>query len=183
MSMRALLLAVRDQLRDTKQLGLDNTNCEVTADEQPFPVAGEIFVAVWYGYWRNKDPNGMSLDEDYGVNVTVSVRATRVATDRIGPSLLAKANDGLLALCEQIRAAIHMDPEDSNTQAVVWRANKIIGATVNGFIAPLQFRDGGRPTKRSGSWFGARGGKGVAGLSQTLTFTDANRVQTIEGSQ
>ena len=151
MSQMALLLAVRDQLRETAPLELRREECEVTHDGSPLPIAGERFAAVWPGYWRDAGSNGTSLSEEYGVNVTVSFRLPRVPLDRVGPELLAKANTGLLALCEKIRAVIHMDPQDSLVVGVLPRANQLINATEeNGFLLPLQFLDGGRAEVRPG---------------------------------
>jgi len=46
-------------------------------------------------------------------------------------------------------------------------------------VQPLFFRDGGRPTPRGADWFSATK-DAKAGISQTLTFGDALREQTIE---
>lgn len=176
MSQRVLLLAVRDTLRD--RVPLKAEECEVTGDEQPFPIVGDRFVGVHPGYWRQTGV-GLDLDEEYGISVTVSVRATKVASDRVGPQLLAKARGGLLELCEQVRAAIHMDSQESATAGVLPRANQMLGNQVNGFEEPLIFQDGGRATKRGAAWFGGSGAR-LAGLSQTLLFGRARRIQTIE---
>ncbi|HMP07592.1 MAG TPA: hypothetical protein PJ982_14680 [Lacipirellulaceae bacterium] len=185
MSHVALLRAVVDHLLDDSSLGLDRENCAITHDGQPFPIAGDLFVAVWPGYWRDQGSNGESLHEGYGGNVTVSLRCAHVPRDRIGVEVLAKASIGLLAICEKVRASIHMDPSnliDGGVQksSVMMRANQIIGAAANGFVVPLQFQDGGRAEQKSGSWWSAKG-EPMAGLAQTVTFGGAERVQPIDG--
>lgn len=181
MSHDALLLATRDQLRDTPALGLDSTNCEVTHDGSPFPSAGELFVAVHPGYWRDAGSNGQSLHEEFGVNVTVTLRLPRAPLDRWGPELLAKAGKGVMAVARKVVVVIHMDPLDSYLSSVIVRANQLIGATEeNGFITPLQFMDGGSPPQiKPGAWFSAKG-EAHAGLAQTVSFGKALRVQKIE---
>jgi hypothetical protein len=179
MSQRALLLATRDQLRASPGLKVPEDQIQVTYKGRPYPMAGPKFIGVWAGYWRDNGSNGLTLDELYGINVTVSVRMADVPSDRLGVEA-AKANDGLIALCEQIRALIHMDPEDTVVGGVMWRANAILGIeTANGFIQPLQFLDGGSADEKSGAWWGAKG-QPMAGLAQTVSFGSAERVQNIE---
>lgn len=148
--------------------------CELMPDGQPAPVCGERFVAVHPGDWTNQSTQ--CLEELYGLFVTVTIRLPRVPYDRIGPEIIGKAEDGLLALCERVRAAMNM----SDLMRIA--TNALIdgeGATVNGFIVPLQFRDGGKPQIRSGAWFHSKK-EPLAGLSQTMTFGGAQRDQLIE---
>lgn len=175
MSQRALLLAVRDHLR--QELNLRELDCENTFDGRPLPMSGESFIAIHPGSWTNDTPE--CLDERYGIQITVTVRLPRVPQDRWGPELFTKAAEGLDALLEKIRVKAHMN------YTLMDRANVIIGATgllptANGFIQPLCFRDGGQPMPKGPNWFAAAGRGQYAGLAQTLTFRDANRVQTIE---
>jgi hypothetical protein len=172
-------LAVRDQLRSVQALGLGKANCEITHDGSPFPIAGEVFVAVSPGYWRDAGSNGTCLQEEFGVNVTVSMRLPKVPIDRIGPELLAKANIGLLSVCDKIRAVIHMDPYDAVENSVLGRANMSMGTSVSGFLLPLQFVDGGRAELKPAPWFQAKGEPSAA-LCQTISFGKALRVQRIE---
>ncbi len=183
MSTAALMLAVRDFLRGRPELNLAKEQCEVTHKGRPFNASGDLFVGIWYGYWRDHGSNGQSLDTEHGVNVTVSVRATQIPQDKLGPEVIAKANVGLVSLCERINALVHMDPQTLTQggvafQAVMFLANEMIGKGANGFVEPLQFLDGGRPEDAPANWWGGKGGWG--GLMQTLAYGKANRVQVIE---
>lgn len=186
MSTLALMTAVQDYLIATPDLGLTQDICAITDRGQPFASAGDLFVGVWYGYWRDKGSNGECLHTEHGVNVTVSMRATSVPMDRWGPEVLAKIKVGLLAKCERIVALIHMDPRNVTEGAsstayseIMRRANDIIGKDANGFVVPLQFRDGGQPELKGGGWWVASGKEQRAGFAQTLSFGMAERVQVI----
>lgn len=166
------MTAVRDTLRS--QLSLDVNTCEITFDGSPPANCPPVFYGVHYGQWsasRNE-----SLDERLGVNVTVTYKLEATPWDRIGQEIIVKARKGLEALCGQVRATLIV-----NDIAVIVAANAIIDANQggNGFEEPLRFRDGGRPTPQGGKWFKARNVQ-IAGLSQTLQFRDARRVQKIE---
>ena len=179
MSLRALMIAARDQLWSSN-LGLNQQNCDLTPKGQPPPVCGEMWVGVWGGAWRNLDPNGLSRHDGHGLNVTVSLRFPKVPWDRIGPEIIAKASVGLQAQCEAIVAKLHMDPQDSIETGVMWRANRLIGANVNGFQVPLIFQDGGQAEVRGGVWWWSRNKEPLAGVVQTMSWGGAERCQVIE---
>ena len=180
MSQRALLLAVRDYLRS--ELEYTDSQCEVTFDGQPPAVAGERFVAIHAGSWTG-DEETEGLEEEYGIEVTVSVKAGRVPRDRIGTNLLVgPTGESLDNHLEDIRAALHLD---KGAYPVLALANATIGASENGFVVPLRFRDGGKPTEKDHAWFGVappdvKGLLPPAGIAQTLTFGGAKRVQVVE---
>ncbi len=170
MSQRALLLATRDHLRT--KLGLKPEACEITFQGMPLPMSGETFFGVWEGDWNCQSTE--SLEETYGVSVTISVRLPAVPQDRQGPEILAKAGWGLMELAEQVRAAIHSNYE------LMDAANALIkSSTTNGFVEPLRFKNGGRNERKAGDWYAARGEK-QAGMARTLTFGDAKRIQVID---
>lgn len=180
MSQRALILGVRDRLREAFPRLLGPLDCEVMPDGQPPNGCGETFVAVHPGGWT-ADENE-SLDEKYTVFVTVTMRARGTPGDRHG-ELMSKATTGLLAFAEAIRADLHAKHES------IAAANQILRqdgdewsdppTRVNEFIEPLRFRSAGAVEKKGPSWVGGNG-KGVAALSIVLTFADARRVQVIE---
>ncbi len=177
MSMRALLMAVRDNLKTapTTGLGYTDANCAVTLDGQPFEMADEFFVAVSPDSWTNQYDEG--LEEEFGVSITVSVRVPRVPADRIGKILMADGDGvykSITQLVETIRAHIH------SNYVIMNAANTILTGAVNGFHRPLFLRDGGRPMKKPGSWFGSGNKDQFAGLAQTIRFGGATRTQTIE---
>jgi hypothetical protein len=54
----------------------------------------------------------------------------------------------------------------------------------DGFIEPLRFEGGAPPVRRGPWWFSAEGDDDPpAGLSQTLVFGRARRIQTLSGEQ
>lgn len=168
MSYRALLLAVRDELRD--RLELKPIECEITIDGQPIPSCGERFIAVSQADWSTQQTE--SLDEDYAIDVTVSMRLPRVPVDK-EYKLIVQAITGFADLASAVRAALH---GDIRGWAVVNRANATIGPNANGFCEPLRFRGGSRPQVRGGSWFWAKR-EPRAGVAQVLHFREARLVQ------
>jgi len=177
-SQRALLLAVRDHLR--QELSLATGQCEVQFDGQPPPVCSELFVAVHPGDWANEPVEG--LLEVYGVEVTVTIRVARVPQHALGPNaLVGPSGESLDNWLEKIRAVLHLD---KGVYPVLTKANALIGSGENGFIEPLRFQSGGRPQPRGPDWFSADTDLSSrlppVGLSQTLIFGGARRVQVIE---
>lgn len=182
MSQLALLTAVRNVLRQAAPygLGLPIAQCEVMFDGQPPPVCGELFVAVHPGDWNAVDVEG--LEEEFGVDITVTVRVGKVPRDGMGlNALIGPAGASLDGRLEQIRALLHLD---SVQDQVLNQANQIIGNSANGFVEPLRFRGCSRPEPKGPDWFGAEAnGHGPlppVGLAQTLHFGGARRVQHIE---
>lgn len=178
MSQLALQTAAAARLRSA--LLLTEEQCGERFDGRPPAVAGELFIAVHPGEWRGVEIEG--IQESFGVEVTVTLRLGTVPDDRAGPELLNKARVGLNAWCERVRAALWFD------YTTLDAANATITDAANGFIEPLRLRDGGRPTPRREDWFSgaahpyakAGGQPAYAGLSQTMVFYGAVRIQTIE---
>lgn len=182
MSQRALLLAVRDVLRQAppQGLGLTALECEVMFDGEPPPSCGERFCAVHPGEWQGEDIEG--LKERYGVELTFTVRAGRQPKDRMGVNLLVgPAGKSLDDLLEAARALLHLD---RFADQVITKANATIGSAASGFVEPPRFRNGGRPEPKGPDWFSAEsdspGLLPPVGLAQTLTLGGAVRVQSIE---
>lgn len=177
MSQGILCTAVVTRLQSV--LSLSSTSVEFMFDGQPPPMCGEEFFAVWPGAWRPNDIEG--LDEEFGVNVTLTRRARFAPKDRRATEIWTKLTTGMDARLRQIIAAIHLD---KGSDAILNAANTLLGGSVNGFVEPLKFRDGGRPEIKGPDWFSAdnEGGGGLmnAGVAQTLMFGGARRIQTIE---
>lgn len=185
MSQRALLLAVRNVLRlqPPAGLGLANGQCEVMFDGQPPPNCGELFAAVHPGDWQATDVEG--IDERYGFDITVTVRVGKVPRDEIGlNALVGPTGKSLDDWLEKIRALLHLD---NQADQVLSSANMIIGAGANGFVEPPRFRGASLPEPRGPEWFLAEahshGPMPPVGLSQTLTFGGARRVQRMESEE
>ena len=176
MSLRALLLAVSAKVKTVT--GLDAANVGVQEDGQPPNFSGELYIAIHPGAFRNNDDAGETdLDEVYEVDVTVSRRAGYTPADRVGEELITKVTTGLYARVEAIRAGLHMQ-YDYIIGAGADTANTIIGASDNGFVKPLKFRDCSRPQRKGAEWFGAEKGK-PGGKILVLSFGGAQRVQIV----
>ncbi len=174
MSMSALLLAVAAKIKSAT--GLTDSNVGVQEDGQPPPFAGELYIAVHDGDSANDAET--SLDETFGVDVTISRRAGFVPKDRVGSELIVKATTGLVARSDAIKVAIHMQYDVIIGGANA--ANTIIGAGANGFEKPLKFRRCTRTQRKGAEWFGAEKGQ-PGGKIKVLSFDGAQRVQNITG--
>lgn len=168
MSQQSIVRAAVAHLRT--QLSLDVYTCDETDDGKPTPSAGPVFYGVHPGEWRNSADD--SLDETYGVLVTITMRLD-VPWDRAGPELLGKATTGLAARCAALRVKVH------SSYTLMDLANTLIADPANKFVEPLRFTDGGRRARRGGDWWIASGKEKYAGYSQTMTFGRARRVQLI----
>lgn len=183
MSWNALLRSVRDQLRASTGsggLGYATAACEITPDGRPAPRAGKFFVAVHQGGRQQIDEEG--TEETYAVNVTVSMRVDG-PWDRIGPDLLALATLGVNDRAAAIRANL-----TNNQYKVMNYANVLFSAVpdgsggsglVNGFVEPLWYRGEEGPTLVGGGWFHADDGDQDCGVTLTMRFADARRIQLI----
>jgi len=172
MSMNAIILGSVDFLRSSNGLNLDTKECDEQPDGQPPPMAGQRYFAISEGDWSNSATE--SLDETYGVEVTITLRAGVVPVDRINVALKQQ----LRIVAAQVRAKIHMN---YNLMAA---ANAKLNASVeNVFVEPLRFRSAGKIQIREADWFWAHvtdDTKAPSGVSITLVFGGARRVQTIE---
>lgn len=192
MSMRFLLLAVRDHLRsaDSGGLGLTAAQCEITdaSDGKPHAAMGEFGVMVHEGIWSCNDIEG--LDETCGVQVTIFVRAPKMPEDRFHRLLVGTTDPAdpsgaksLLGWCERIRVAMHLDV---GADRILNLANTYITAffgdnNASGFCEPLRIQDMGRSDRKPPRWFGSEeAGPEYSGIARTLTFGGARRIQSIE---
>jgi hypothetical protein len=181
-SLDALLLATVDYLRSPSGLGLSSDQCDEQPDGQPPPVAGQVYYAVHEGEWTNNDD--LALDEHFGLEITITLRSGVVPRDRTAIGILRDLRRRAAAL----RAKVHMaygilDLAGGSYGGGVWTGGRgySLAATDNGFVEPLVFLNAGRPSPRGPDWFGAEGAADPpTGVSRTLAFGRARRVQTIE---
>lgn len=181
MSGSAYRLAIRDRLRE--QLELNQGECEIQEDGRPAPRAGHTFVAIHPGSWNARYPADYHLDEVIGVKVTISLKSGRYPSDTTGRNLTGNSQDADLPpfelLARQIIAEVHKN------YTTMQAANDNIGNDSAGFIEPLQFTSAPEPQHRSAEWWSranppsARQSQppGPAGMSQTITFDGARRIQ------
>lgn len=178
MSMRALLLAVKEHLLDSETQGLNYREefCDVNPDGQPpSAIVPDLYVSIWPSSWGTQQVEG--LCENLGISITVSLRAKGIPYDRWGKELILKNKTGLLYHLDRIKSHMHLDHAED---AIITRANKHITTAANGFVEPLRFQDGGRIEVKGGQWWRSKPGDPQQGLAQTLSFSASGRYQTIE---
>ena len=175
MSQEALNNAVKDRLQ--AHFDWDDTKCDVMEDGRPKPAAGELFVAISESPGQSLADD--SLDEYYGVLVTVTQRVGFEPFDRLGPNVVNQAKNGLLALGAAIKVVIHSDYVVMN-KANDYIEQTIVGnATVYGFSEPLRFKGPPKVEEKSGAWFHADPQSVEVGLALSLNFARARRLQSI----
>jgi hypothetical protein len=175
MSKRVLLTGVEARLKvafgiasnDIKHIGVQPTG-------QPPPHAGQWYIAIFPGARTNNDSNPLSLDETYSIGVTVTMRMGYAPKDRQGQRIIMDANDGILAIADKVRAAIHGNYD------ILTVANAAIPGT-NGFIEPLSFQGDSSILEKSPDWVFAEGDDNPpTTFAVELRFGGARRIQTLE---
>lgn len=189
MSMTALLHAVADRVKTA--LTLTDANVGISYDGKPPAFEGEEFFVVHPGSVRNSAD--LSLDELYGVSVTLTRRTAFSPQDRIGTAIMAKVTLGLYARADKVKVALHkseqvLDLIGGTTELQTWTGGKSYSLenSVEGFIESLVFdRYSDEPMQKGPEWLWAtpKGGhmnSQPAALALEIRFRDARRIQTIE---
>lgn len=179
MSGSAYRLAIRNQLRTA--LGLGAHECDLTPGPEPHPRAGHTFIAIHPGGWATRQPSDNYLDEVIGVLVTISLKAGRYPKDRWGPTVTGNSSDVDLPPFELIARRIIAETHLSHTLRTA--ANDLIANDSSGFVEPMRFmRAAGPPQDRPPEWWSVTNqqkNSQPAGMSQTLVFDGARRIQTV----
>ncbi len=148
------------------------------SDGKPPEFSGEQFIAVHMGRWTGGDVEG--LEEEFGVCVTLTRRATYAPGDQAGEEIWALVTAGMDEMLRRIVAVVVTDVQLPGNDTVLNRANAYIGDTANGFVEKLRLSDGGRAEPKRADWFRGRqqhADEAPAGLAQQLTFVGAKRWQ------
>lgn len=150
---------------------------DVTDDGRPKPHSGQKFYGIVGTNFSNSARE--SLDEEYSVEIVVTLRAGYVPAHQIDD--LITGSTGLWALVEVIRAHVHMN------YVIMWDANENAtygcnpAAAENGFVQPLRFSGAEYLGAKGPDWFGAEGhDDAITGVAAKLRFDFARRVQVIE---
>jgi hypothetical protein len=168
--MTAAINAVVAHLRST--LSLNDTDCDAQPEGQPPPNSGKIYYAVHQGDWKiHEEGSDNSLDEIYGVKVTITLRAGGVPTDRLDAEIYTQAR----LQAAKVRSAIHVDYTLFNA------INALLDAGEQPFNEPLRFRVIEGPTKKKPDWFYSdqKESKAVSGVAITVVFSGLRRTQDI----
>jgi hypothetical protein len=176
---RAIKTAVRDSIR-SQSWGYDYAICELMEDGKPPSRCGQLFVAVHDG-GRSSDQQN-SLDERYAVIVTVTMRSSYIAKDRIGLNLIDEKQIGTKLgfddVVDRIRALQHMNYNVMNAANTIILASVSPGTDVYGFAEPLMYQgEDGPPRSVGADWFNAEPESLETGIVQGLKFGNARRLQ------
>jgi len=172
MSEEALLIAVRDRIREFCNYGIDE--CDVQPDEYAPNNVGECYVAVMPGEISagpRHESSGGVIDEIYSVNVLVIARAASVPLDRRSGQFLTNVS-GMAERCRKIRAAIDFSYE------VTTAADGLMVDVTKRFCAPLKWRNTSRQDHADAEIFNTAvyKGKQAGGVKRTLNFGGARLV-------
>lgn len=177
MSQRAIVLSVRDYIRTLLDLSPAPEICDVTFGGQPHPACGQEFVAVHEFGWDGSNTGDYDLWENFGCQVTITRRTPEAPQDRQATALWwgEGEDNGTHKKVRAILVALH--------KSYGWQAianEKYLDKDSpwsGGFHKPLVFAGGTDLIPRGAAWFGAAPGTKMAGISQTLRFTSAERGQ------
>jgi hypothetical protein len=187
--MDALLYAVRGMNNTSAGLwgagfGYSVETCDIMPDGKPRPMSGDTFLAIHPGNTRSERDN--MLFERYAFNITLTMKVTRVAMDRVGVRLLTSdvaqqlaRKVGFNQKADQIRAFMHMNwgvLQDANQNLINFNPQAEL---VYGFCEPARFRGMDLPVWALGDHFGSEPDSGDLGLKAELRFADCLRFQAI----
>lgn len=169
---RILLTAVRDHLRDVCKL--QDFECEIEPDEMVPAVAGDLYVAVIPGGFRQglrHDTNSGVSDMIYGVDVAVIKRVAHVPRDRLRDVFLNNLRS-LNYEVGRVISAIDWSYTVSNAATTLIAAE----SDTEGFIEPLRMNNlEKRPRVVPAEVFGATGGH-LSGMLRIASFYGARRL-------
>ena len=153
---------------------------DVTEEGRPKPHSGQKFYGIVGTNFSNSARE--SLDEEYSVEITVTLRAGYAPVDQID-DLLTTATTGLWALVEALRAHVNMNYVIlwDATQNASYGCDPAAAGGENGFVQPLRFAGAEYLGAKGPDWFGAEGhDDAITGVAAKLRFDFARRVQVIE---
>lgn len=181
MSQAAMLLSVAEFIRANftfKRYILDEVWCAVEPDGRPPPAAGEFFIAVHQGGFRNESME--YLHNRHTINLTLTLKIARLPIDRAGIEAIVEMQDGLDEVADWLADNIHLNYEIMGraNELIVEKNKKLKIDSINQFIEPLRFSTSGACRIVTGEWFhGASQGSGEVGLVQEVVFHEAVRVK------
>ncbi len=203
MSFRALLYAVRDQMRASVPAGtnppaalaLRPEECEVMHDHRPMPRCGQRFVSISRRGRQSGDQ--VSLDEYYAFDIAVTYRVNgpfdRWAFDTlygyqapVAPSTIPTFSaNSVDAYCDAIRAFIHADSKNYfiSNLASQYLGNLLGGGILQGdppigFVEPIAFIGDDEPRPVGPDHFSAEPDSDYYGVLQVLHFGKSRRKQS-----
>jgi hypothetical protein len=170
---------VRDMIR--AKFKLKESQCRVVDDPGKAPPdAGSIFIGVHPARWKQWGgwKQGPTLDEEFGVSVTISAKSGAIQPQLWGELVQQKkvaitsCGIGIDALAREIVAFLHSNEDLTCT------LNTEVGAVQ--FTGGLYFADGGIATERQADWWRSalqKKDEAAIGMSKTISFYGLRRTQ------
>lgn len=155
-------------------IGYDAKTCRRMWDGEPPPLMGQAFVSVWYDGQRTNQAFKTSLDELFGVYVTITLRFVKPFDQ------LVFHRDDMELRANAIRALVQKDAWDHRISRA---ANELAG--FDGNNQPVGFRESlaferFEPIQMVGpAWFKGAPAANDVGAAQLLRFGKSRRVQAI----
>jgi hypothetical protein len=182
MSLAALLVAVRDELRGV--LAMPDAVIGIEEDGQPPPgIGASTYIAIHPVSWRPSNGREvvMGLDESYAIGVTITKRVGYIPQDRMVEEMYLKSLVGFEQLARRIMVAIHQSGTVMERANQFILANKLTDTQTDPFIEWLRWRSTQEvPTKRDGSWMWETNPDKIDNLAFetiTIVFSEARRIQ------
>ena len=162
---------IRDTLRNEIPLG--ENECDLTVGPEPFKTAGDIFVSIHYGGWgRSNAGNATWLEEEFSVEMTVSLRGSHIPSDRFSEKLLTADDQGLEFFGDKIIRLIDSDYD------LLGRVNSRILKEKSPIVTPMYWQGAAPPAIRPSAWWGIQKTfNEFEGVSQTHRFGGSKRSQ------
>lgn len=175
MSLTALLVAVRDTLREKIPLAVEE--CGIQPDGQPPPSAGRRYVAIHPTLWSPEITQGNSnvLDETFSLACTLTFRIPARPRDQQMEAFFLEALDGMDTLARNIVSLLHASYD------ILDSAN--LRLNTQNFIEPLWFAGAdASPRGVDATWFWSDNpnprDQQLCGYALEIRFQGARRVQS-----
>jgi hypothetical protein len=196
MSMVALLGATKQTIQTmlglTAGAQVGDQTVDITDEGQPKPMSGDVFYGIIGNGFSNSSDQYLK-EEDYGVDIIITMRTDVIPSDQIGNAVLTALKTttntgGLWARVEELRAYLNMnydllDLAGGTLVSKVWTGGQTysIPSNRNGFWHPLQFTRATYLGVKGPDWFWAEGrDPAPTGVAARVSFGYAARTQTIE---
>lgn len=177
MSFAALLVRVRNILRDNLSDLLPPEHILIMPDGRPAPACGDRFIAIHATSWRPRpgdDDMNRGLSELFDFDCTITYRTPFIPQESIGDEIFLKSLEGMEALCRLIIICIHQNID-------------LLGLDEDGELLEYpRWAGTSLPTPVGPDWFYSSPDQGEgfeyiqSGLTMTVSFRDAHRMQTYE---
>mgnify|MGYP001563744086 CR=1 FL=1 len=172
MSIAALLIATKTHLVTT--LGLDPAkHIDALDTGQPSPFVGQLYYVVHPTSWESTNPDPAdTLDETYGLSVTITQRSAVAPRDKHASEIFLKAITGLGRQAREVMVAVHLNYDLMNAANALMTGEEKL-------CEPLRFRGAdASPRTVDGDWFFAEADK-ASGMVLEVRFGGARRIQAV----